>query len=116
MKKTLSFLTAASVAFSLIASPAAAESDMQRTLSLVKQRVGSTDGYKAFNSSEYVADGVTSYSFNWEASADDSYKYMDVTALKDGTITQYGVGDSSEKTDDRPTINRPKVSEAIAKT
>lgn len=116
MKKTLSFLTAASVAFSLIASPAAAESDMQRTLSLVKQRVGSTDGYKAFNSSEYVADGVTSYSFNWETSADDSYKYMDVTALKDGTITQYGVGDSSEKTDDRPTINRPKVSEAIAKT
>lgn len=116
MKKTLSFLTAASVAFSLMAAPASAESDMQQTLALVKQRVGSTDGYKTFNSSEFVSGGVTSYSFNWETSTDDSYKYMDVTALKDGTITQYGTGDSSGQIDDRPTINRPKVSEAIAKT
>ena len=57
MKKTLSFLTAASVAFSLIASPAAAESDMQQTLALVKQRVGSTDGYKAFNQSRAFEKG-----------------------------------------------------------
>lgn len=115
MKKTLSFLAAASLALTVIAAPAAAESDMQGTLSLVKQRIGATDGYKAFSSSESVSEGVTAYTFNWETSTDDSYKYLDVTALKDGTITQFGSGDSSEETDDRPTLNRPGNAAALEK-
>ncbi len=92
MKKIISFVIASVMALSSFTAALAADtSELEKTLRLVKSRIGDTDMYENFNS-ESDDDG---YSFYW--SGDEKNLYVDCT--KDGIITYYGCYDYNEKWD-----------------
>lgn len=102
----------------LCAAPALAEDDIQRTLGIIKERIGSTDEFDEFRSSTMSdGDGNTTYNFYWSSSNEENEKRMRITALSGGIITNYHFYDSSyDESDGKATIKRPSYDEARNKT
>lgn len=115
MKKLLSVILAALLMLSAI--PALAEDDMQRTLGIIKERIGPTDEFDEFRSSEMSdCDGNTTYNFYWSSSNEENDKRMRITALSGGIITNYHFYDSAyDGAENKATINRPSYDEARKK-
>lgn len=115
MKKLLSVILAALLMLSAI--PALAEGDMQRTLGIIKERIGPTDEFDEFRSSEMSdCDGNTTYNFYWSSSNEENDKRMHITALSGGIITDYHFYDSAyDGAENKATINRPSYDEARKK-
>ena len=115
MKKLLSVILA--VLLMLSAIPALAEDDMQRTLGIIKERIGPTDEFDEFRSSEMSdCDGNTTYNFYWSSSNEENDKRMRITALSGGIITDYHFYDSAyDGAENKATINRPSYDEARKK-
>ncbi len=115
MKKLLSVILAALLMLSAI--PALAEDDMQRTLGIIKERIGPTDEFDEFRSSEMSdCDGNTTYNFYWSSSNEENDKRMHITALSGGIITDYHFYDSAyDESDGKATIKRPSYDEARKK-
>ena len=101
----------------LCAIPALAEDDMQRTLGIIKGRIGSTDEFDEFRSSAMSdGDGNTTYNFYWSSSNEENEKRMRITALSGGIITNYHFYDSAyDGAENKATINRPSYDEARKK-
>lgn len=89
--------------------------EMENILLSVKERIGSTDGFKTFNSSVSTYDGKTTYNFDWNTDGDD-YKSLGISVSQSGIITRYYYYDSnSYKYDSKATINKITSAEAIEK-
>ena len=116
MKKTLSLLLVFILALAAAAVPASADSELQQVLASVKERIAPTDGFETFNSETDDDSGNITYNFYWESSSDGNYKDMSVTALSDGTITQYCFYDDSVNYySGKATINKPTYAQALSK-
>lgn len=115
MKRLLSLLLAMLMA--LCATPAFAEDDMRRTLGIIKERIGSTDEFDEFKSSETTDNnGNTTYNFSWSTSDKENEKRIRITAYSGGIITNYHVYDGSRDYGrSKVGINRPSYAEAKAK-
>lgn len=115
MKKFLSLVLAAALC-AASAVPALADSNSEKInemLSVLKQRIGSTDEYDKFSSSVNAYGGETSYEFSWSKTDGDNRSSMNITMNSDGVVTSYYTYGGDNGRDGKASINRPDVSEAL---
>lgn len=115
MKKFLSLVLAAALC-TASAVPALADSNSEKInemLSVLKQRIGSTDEYDKFSSSVNAYGGETSYEFSWSKTDGDNRSSMNITMNSDGVVTSYYTYGGDNGRDGKASINRPDVSEAL---
>lgn len=116
MKKFLSLVLAAALC-AASAVPALADSNSEKInemLSVLKQRIGSTDEYDKFSGSVNAYGGETRYEFLWSKTDGDNRSSMNITMNSDGVVTSYYTyGGGGNGRDGKASINRPDVSEAL---
>ena len=116
MKKFLSLVLAAALC-AASAVPALAYSNSEKInemLSVLKQRIGSTDEYDKFSGSVNAYGGETRYEFLWSKTDGDNRSSMNITMNSDGVVTSYYTyGGGGNGRDGKASINRPDVSEAL---
>lgn len=116
MKKFLSLVLAAALC-TASAVPALADSNSEKInemLSVLKQRIGSTDEYDKFSGSVNAYGGETRYEFSWSKTDGDNRSSMNITMNSDGVVTSYYTyGGGGNGRDGKASINRPDVSEAL---
>ncbi len=116
MKKFLSLVLAAALC-AASAVPALADSNSEKInemLSVLKQRIGSTDEYDKFSGSVNAYGGETRYEFLWSKTDGDNRSRMNITMNSDGVVTSYYTyGGGGNGRDGKASINRPDVSEAL---
>lgn len=116
MKKFLSLVLAAALC-AASAVPALADSNSEKInemLSVLKQRIGSTDEYDKFSGSVNAYGGETRYEFSWSKTDGDNRSSMNITMNSDGVVTSYYTyGGGGNGRDGKASINRPDVSEAL---
>lgn len=116
MKKFLSLVLAAALC-AASAVPALADSNSEKInemLSVLKQRIGSTDEYDKFSGSVNAYGGETRYEFLWSKTDGDNRSSMNITMNSDGVVTSYYTyGGGGNGRGGKASINRPDVSEAL---
>lgn len=115
MKKFLSLVLAAALC-AASAVPALADSNSEKInemLSVLKQRIGSTDEYDKFSGSVNAYGGETRYEFLWSKTDGDNRSSMNITMNSDGVVTSYYTYGGGNGRDGKASINRPDVSEAL---
>lgn len=116
MKKFVSLVLAAALC-AASAVPALADSNSEKInemLSVLKQRIGSTDEYDKFSGSVNAYGGETRYEFLWSKTDGDNRSRMNITMNSDGVVTSYYTyGGGGNGRDGKASINRPDVSEAL---
>ena len=116
MKKFLSLVLAAALC-AASAVPVLADSNSEKInemLSVLKQRIGSTDEYDKFSGSVNAYGGETRYEFLWSKTDGDNRSRMNITMNSDGVVTSYYTyGGGGNGRDGKASINRPDVSEAL---
>lgn len=116
MKKFLSLVLAAALC-AASAVPALADSNSEKInemLSVLKQRIGSTDEYDKFSGSVNAYGGETRYEFLWSKTDGDNRSRMNITMNSDGVVTSYYTyGGGGNGRGGKASINRPDVSEAL---
>ncbi len=115
MKKIISTALALAVLLSSVSALARVNTEkMQEVLISVKERIGSTDSYPQFSSSERKTNQGTAYSFNWSNQGEHDWSELNVSANDEGIITSYNTYSSEkEPADSQLSINRPKKAEAL---
>ena len=87
--------------------------EIKTVLSIVKERIASTEEYDKFTSSVQERNGIKYYSFNWSS---DEVR-LNITANAKGVITSYSrYYDDKPNQTDKPTINKLLNEEALNKT
>ena len=82
MKKIISTLLSFSILFSTNIVWAEKDTEkMEQILVSVKNRIGDTTQYATLSYDSYSDEYQTSYSFQWESTDDDYYKYLNVIVL-----------------------------------
>lgn len=102
--------------FGTVASASTNSEAMARVLASVKERIGNTDEYDIFRSSENTYDKKTFYEFEWSMSKDGA-KSLYVTASASGIITSYSYYDEDMYNtfdDTRGTMSRKNTDEVLA--
>lgn len=115
MKKFLSLVLAAALC-AASAVPALADSNSEKInemLSVLKQRIGSTDEYDKFSGSVNAYGGETRYEFLWSKTDGDNRSSMNITMNSDGVVTSYYTYGGGNGRGGKASINRPDVSEAL---
>lgn len=116
MKKFLSLVLAAALC-AASAVPALADSNSEKInemLSVLKQRIGSTDEYDKFSGSVNAYGGETRYEFLWSKTDGDNRSSINITMNSDGVVTSYYTyGGGGNGRDGKASINRPDVGEAL---
>ena len=116
MKKFLSLVLAAALC-AASAVPALADSNSEKInemLSVLKQRIGSTDEYDKFSGSVNAYGGETRYEFLWSKTDGDNRSSINITMNSDGVVTSYYTyGGGGNGRGGKASINRPDVSEAL---
>lgn len=115
MKKFLSLVLAAALCVAS-AVPALADSNSEKInemLSVLKQRIGSTDEYDKFSGSVNAYGGETRYEFLWSKTDGDNRSSINITMNSDGVVTSYYTYGGGSGRDGKASINRPDVSEAL---
>lgn len=115
MKKFLSLVLAAALC-AASAVPALADSNSEKInemLSVLKQRIGSTDEYDKFSGSVNAYGGETRYEFLWSKTDGDNRSSINITMNSDGVVTSYYTYGGGNGRDGKASINRPDVSEAL---
>ena len=91
------------------------KSDSQTMLSVVKERIGSTDEFTDFRAMENEYNGNKEYYYTWDLSGDANYlKNLNVTINDKKIITSYSLYESKIEYDSKPNINRPGIDKAYA--
>lgn len=98
MKKIVAFVVIMSMLICNMTSFAAGNKKMEEVLKSVKERVGDTDIFDEFNSSESEYDGEIRYEFSWRTSDEEDYRYMELAAGENGLIYNYHYFDNSDRT------------------
>lgn len=104
MKRLFAMLLAVCLLLSVMAF---AEDRTQQVLELVKGRLGDTEEYETFYSSNRVSGGETVYYFNWEDNDTETFRYMNLSVTESGIILDYNsytAGESSRT--EKPTLDR----------
>ncbi len=112
MKKILSLLVSVLMVFTSLSVYSAAPTDAENILKLIKDRIGNTDKYETFNSSETEYNGETRYDFSWTTSKDTENYSMHITVDEHGRILSYNKYDSRNSDLDKITLNRISADEA----
>jgi len=114
MKKVLSLVLACTMLVLAVPVFASESSGVEKVLSSVKTRIGSTEQYDEFNSSTYEEDGKTEYSFYWNQSNGD-YDSLNVSADEDGIIKQYNYYQGSKSYENKPKLKEVDETELYNK-
>lgn len=115
MKKFLSLVLAVLLCAASVV-PAFADGKTEKInemLSVLKQRIGSTDEYDKFSSNVNTYGGETKYEFLWSKTDGDNRSSMNITMNSDGVVTSYYTYGGGNGRDGKASINRPDVSEAL---
>ena len=100
MKKFLSVVLAAALTLPTTMGFAANGAKSEEILRSVKDRIGSTEKYDKFDSSQSESTDGIMYDFSWETSDRDNYASLNVTVDANGIIRNYYKYDSSENDGD----------------
>lgn len=115
-KRSVSIVGAVTAALTLAASMPvsfAAETDYEKLVLDVKNRIGVPEEYTEFSTSgRYESDGRTMYSFTWTTKDEEDRKYIDVTCRDDGFITSYHSGGGDHGMYDSLTMDEVKAEDA----
>lgn len=93
MKKKIALMVSAAMLLPIIPSAYAADADMEKILTEVKERIGNTDEYDQFRSDSYENNGHTIYQFSW--SKEDGSESFDISCNDEGIITNYNTYDGA---------------------
>ena len=116
MKKFLSVVLAAALTLPTTMGFAANGAKSEEILRSVKDRIGSTEKYNKFDSSQSESTDGIMYDFSWETSDRDNYASLNVTVDANGIIRNYYKYDSSENDGDgKLSINKMTSEEAMKK-
>ena len=115
MKKILSIAVSAAMLLPNIAAFGASNSKAEQILRSVKERIGSTDKYDRFDSSQSEYDGKVRYEFDWSTSKPDDYSSMSVSASDSGIILNLYVYDNGDDEDGRVGLSKLSSDEALKK-
>lgn len=110
MKKIIALALTFCMIFSLTVM-AGEDTEVKEVLTLIKGRLPDTEGFEHFESTKRQSGENVNYSFMWYSSGED-YKEMMVRATKSGIILSYNYYEE-EKTDNRPTVNKPYTEEFL---
>ncbi len=115
MKKIISVSLIIAMVLSLGISVFGAQSESEeisRILSVIKERIGSTEEYDEFVSSVSENGGVKQYTFRWSSSAGN----LNVTVSESGVILSFNKYDNNKPySAAKPSINKMSQGEAISK-
>ena len=113
MKRMLAMLMAVCL---LLSVAVFAEDRTQQVLELVKGRLGDTEEYETFYSSNRVSGGETVYYFNWEDNDTETFRYRNLSVTESGIILDYNSYTAGENSrTDKPSLDRLPT-EAVQKT
>ncbi len=119
MKKTGCMLLALVMLLgALQVSVVSAQKDEQaRVLALVRERIGDTEKYTEFDSSQRsVTNGQTVYRFEWSVQTEDGYSSLSVSCTAGGVITDYYRHDgAATRKEHKPTVHKMPAAEAMVK-
>lgn len=100
MKKIIAVLLTLTMMCGSIVTFAADGGKMETVLRDVKNRIGNTDQFDEFNSSESEYGGEVRYEFSWRTSDKENYRYMNVSVGENGIIYNYSFFDNGSYTED----------------
>ncbi len=102
MKKILALIVTAAILISCV--PAMAASETENILATAKSRIGSTEKYDEFDSSNWTNEnGETVYNFYWYKNG-ENYESLNVSINKDGFVSYYDHYED-KYVDGKPSIN-----------
>ena len=117
MKRLLSVVLSAAMTLSGVVCFAENGSETERILRSVKERIGSTEKYDKFESSQSEYNGRKRYDFNWHTSDENDYSSMNVTADENGVILNFSEYENSDYNEnEKTTINKMNSDEAMKRT
>lgn len=118
MKKALSILIIAAMTaqMSIVSFAAEKSNDVQKVLSLIKPRIGSTEKFTNFESSiDDDSESGKRYRFFWSNDS-ENYSSLSVSCTEDGIITDYySYNDSQDYYTDKASINKLDRNVALSK-
>lgn len=118
MKKALSILIIAAMTaqMSIVSFAAEKSNDVQKVLSLIKPKIGSTEKFTNFESSiDDDSESGKRYRFFWSNDS-ENYSSLSVSCTEDGIITDYdSYNDSQDYYTDKASINKLDRNVALSK-